>query len=153
MTSQFTSFLGSSLLFFQVMEEANQVSCNFTRTTIIQKYLHADCYNQFPLHHKTIHITLIYGCNHTCPLFLFYSVVVIFTELLDVYNDSEKGAQKPGREISGQVTLKQVYEIAKIKTLRNLFYGGNLTLINFKLIPGQLNWRVSLLQRSCTTVS
>ncbi|XP_015747645.1 PREDICTED: 39S ribosomal protein L11, mitochondrial-like [Acropora digitifera] len=27
----------------------------------------------------------------------------------------EKGAQKPGREISGTVTLKQVYEIAKIK--------------------------------------
>ncbi|KAM7439751.1 ribosomal large subunit assembly [Porites harrisoni] len=27
----------------------------------------------------------------------------------------EKGAQKPGREVAGTVTLKQIYEIAKIK--------------------------------------
>jgi len=27
----------------------------------------------------------------------------------------EKGAQKPGREVAGMVTLKQIYEIAKIK--------------------------------------
>ncbi|XP_068683076.1 large ribosomal subunit protein uL11m-like [Montipora foliosa] len=36
----------------------------------------------------------------------------------------EKGAQKPGREVAGTVTLKQVYEIAKIKkqdaTCRNV---------------------------------
>ena len=86
----------------------------------------------------SIYVVLIYDYNHRCPLFLFYAIVIIFTELLDTYNHGEKGAQKPGREISCTVTLEQVYEIAKIKKLRNLLCGGNLTVYQVDTGPIEL---------------
>ncbi|KAK3714381.1 hypothetical protein QZH41_020628 [Actinostola sp. cb2023] len=60
----------------------------------------------------------------------------------------EKGAQKPGREVAGTVTLKQIYEIAKIKKEDKAFRNvplesvcktimGSARSIGIEIITGQ----------------